>query len=206
MFYRSLLIPTVKRLFDIVASLLLLLIFFPILMLFSISNLYFLGLPIFFTQHRLGRNGLSFRIIKFKSMVDAKPGESAPDSERLTKYGKFLRSSSIDELPELLNVLGGDMSLIGPRPLPVKYRERFTKEQFRRHTVRPGITGWAQINGRNSISWPEKFTLDLWYIDNHSLLLDFKILILTVWRVVERHGVSAKNSATMPEFKGSEDD
>jgi lipopolysaccharide/colanic/teichoic acid biosynthesis glycosyltransferase len=198
--------PIIKRLSDILFSLTLLLILFPVVVLFSIFNLCFLGSPIFFTQERLGRDGLSFRIIKFKSMVNDKPGENTPDNERLTKYGKFLRSSSIDELPELLNVLSGDMSLVGPRPLPVKYRERFTKEQFRRHTVRPGITGWAQINGRNSISWPEKFTLDLWYIDNHSLWLDFKILILTVWRVIERRGISAENSATMPEFKGSESD
>ncbi len=198
--------PIIKRLSDIVFSLMLLLMLFPVVVLFSIFNLCFLGLPIFFTQERLGRDGLSFRIIKFKSMVDDKPGENTPDNERLTRYGKFLRSSSIDELPELLNVLSGDMSLVGPRPLPVKYRERFTKEQFRRHAVRPGITGWAQINGRNSISWPEKFTLDLWYIDNHSLWLDFKILILTVWRVIERRGISAENSATMPEFKGSESD
>ena len=198
--------PIIKRLSDILFSLTLLLMLFPVIVLFSIFNLCFLGSPIFFTQERLGRDGLSFRIIKFKSMVNDKPGENTPDNERLTKYGKFLRSSSIDELPELLNVLSGDMSLVGPRPLPVKYRERFTKEQFRRHTVRPGITGWAQINGRNSISWPEKFTLDLWYIDNHSLWLDFKILILTVWRVIERRGISAENSATMPEFKGFEND
>ena len=164
-----------------------------------------LGSPIFFRQERPGLHGKLFRLIKFRTMTDARDtqGNLLPDAQRLPPFGRWLRSTSLDELPELLLVLKGDMSLVGPRPLLIQYLPLYNKEQARRHDVRPGLTGWAQINGRNAISWEEKFALDVWYVDNQSLWLDIKILFLTFWRVFNRHGISAANEATMPVFTGT---
>jgi lipopolysaccharide/colanic/teichoic acid biosynthesis glycosyltransferase len=166
-----------------------------------------LGSPVFFRQERPGLHGELFRLIKFRTMTDTRDanGNLLPDAERLTPFGKWLRSTSLDELPELLLVLKGDMSLVGPRPLLVQYLPLYNKEQARRHDVRPGLTGWAQINGRNAISWEEKFALDVWYVDHQSAWLDAKILFLTVWRVFNRHGISAANEATMPVFTGTKE-
>ena len=163
------------------------------------------GVPIVFSQRRPGLWGKPFNMLKFRTMTNETGAKGAllPDSERLTRIGRFLRSTSLDELPELLNVLRGEMSLVGPRPLLMEYLERYTPEQARRHEVKPGITGWAQINGRNAISWEEKFKLDVWYVDNWSVWLDIKILALTVWKVIRRDGISAGAHATMPEFEGS---
>lgn len=193
-----------KRAFDVVASTLGLLALSPLLLVLAIFVRLFLGSPIFFTQLRPGLGGKPFRLIKFRTMTDRRDenGELLPDAERLTNFGKFLRSTSLDELPELWNVLQGDMSLVGPRPLLMSYLDRYTPEQARRHEVRPGITGWAQVNGRNALSWNERFKLDVWYVDNHSLLLDIKILLLTVVGVLRREGISAPGEATMAEFRG----
>ena len=160
------------------------------------------GSPILFRQQRPGLHGNSFTLYKFRTMTDAcdADGNLLPDAERLTSFGRFLRRTSLDELPELFNVLKGDMSLVGPRPLLMHYLELYTPEQARRHEVRPGITGWAQIHGRNAVSWEEKFRLDVWYVDNVSLWLDLKILFLTVWKVVKREGISQEGHATMPQF------
>lgn len=164
-----------------------------------------LGSPVFFSQMRGGTNGQPFRIIKFRSMTDARDaaGNLLPDAERLTAFGKFLRSSSLDELPELWNVLKGEMSLVGPRPLLVEYLPLYTTEQARRHDVRPGITGWAQVNGRNAISWEEKFEYDVWYVENQSLALDMKILWLTFQNVWQRRNINAPQEATMSKFTGT---
>ncbi len=161
-----------------------------------------IGRPIFFKQVRPGRNGKPFRIIKFRTMLEARGQDGAPlpDGERLTSLGRFLRSTSLDELPELFNVLKGDMSIVGPRPLLMQYLERYTLEQARRHEVKPGLTGWAQINGRNAISWEEKFKLDVWYVDHWSLSLDLKIILMTVLKVLKREGISQEGEATMQEF------
>jgi len=158
-----------------------------------------------FTQDRPGLGGKAFRIFKFRTMTDARgvDGILLPDAERLTRFGRFLRSSSLDELPALINVLKGDMSLVGPRPLLMHYLDRYTPQQARRHEVRPGITGWAQINGRNAITWEEKFKLDVWYVDNRSLWLDIKIIYLTVWKILKREGINQPGQATMEEFRGS---
>jgi lipopolysaccharide/colanic/teichoic acid biosynthesis glycosyltransferase len=163
------------------------------------------GTPVFFMQIRPGAAGKPFRIVKFRTMSDARGPDRKllPDAERLTRFGRFLRSTSIDELPELWNVLTGDMSLVGPRPLLMEYIPLYSREQLRRHEVRPGITGWAQVNGRNAIQWEEKFALDLWYVDHRSLALDLKILLMTVAIVVSRRGVSAVSEATMPKFSGT---
>lgn len=165
-----------------------------------------IGSPALFIQLRPGKNGRPFRMIKFRTMTDARDaqGNLLPDAARLTPFGRFLRSTSLDELPELWNVLKGDMSLVGPRPLLMEYLPLYSPEQARRHEVRPGITGWAQINGRNAISWEEKFALDVWYVDNRSFWLDLKILFLTVKRVLVRDGISHGEEATMPKFSGSE--
>lgn len=162
------------------------------------------GSPFFF-QNRPGKNNRIFRLVKFKTMNDARDaqGELLPDAQRLTKVGKWVRSTSLDELPQLYNVLKGDMSLIGPRPLLIKYLDRYTAEQARRHEVRPGITGWAQINGRNAISWEQKFAYDLYYVKHCSFLLDMKILFLTIKKVVKKEGISNQASATMPEYMGT---
>jgi lipopolysaccharide/colanic/teichoic acid biosynthesis glycosyltransferase len=164
-----------------------------------------LGAPAFFRQKRAGRNGNAFEIIKFRTMTDHRDadGNLLPDAARLTRLGSLLRSLSLDELPELLNVLRGEMSLVGPRPLPVIYLERYSPEQARRHEVLPGITGWAQVNGRNSVDWEARFRMDIWYVDNRSLWLDLRILGKTLLTVVSRRGISAENSATMHEFMGS---
>ncbi len=176
----------------------------PILLIVALLIRLKLGSPILFTQVRPGYKGKLFHIYKFRSMLDAndRDGNPLPDSKRLTHFGRILRSTSLDELPELWNVLRGDMSLVGPRPLLTEYLDRYSPEQMRRHDVRPGITGWAQINGRNAISWPEKFALDLWYIENISFLLDLKILWLTVWKTVRRADINQKGQATMQHFMG----
>ena len=162
-------------------------------------------MPILFRQTRIGLNGRPFTLYKFKTMRDPRPGEDrlANDAVRLTRFGRFLRTTSLDELPSLWNVLRGDMRLVGPRPLLPEYLPLYTPEQLRRHEVKPGITGWAQVNGRNAISWAEKFRLDVWYVDNRSFWLDLKILWLTVWQVLARRGISAAGYATMPPFTGS---
>ncbi|MEH6554254.1 sugar transferase, partial [Pseudoalteromonas tetraodonis] len=167
-----------------------------------------LGKPILFTQNRPGLNGDIFQMMKFRTMLDAKDkqGNLLPDDQRMTKFGSFLRSTSLDELPGLFNVLKGDMSLVGPRPLLVQYLPLYNKEQARRHNVRPGITGWAQVNGRNAISWEQKFELDVWYVDNQSIWLDLKILLLTVKKVFIRDGINADGHVTIEPFKGSNND
>lgn len=194
-----------KRLFDFLVALLSLLILSPIILIVALLIRVKLGSPILFTQDRPGLYGNIFKIMKFRTMLDDKDkqGNLLPDDERITSFGFFLRSTSLDELPGLFNVLKGDMSLVGPRPLLVQYLPLFDSEQARRHDVRPGITGWAQVNGRNAISWEQKFKLDVWYVDNKSFLLDLKILILTVKKVFVREGISADGEVTMSAFKGT---
>jgi lipopolysaccharide/colanic/teichoic acid biosynthesis glycosyltransferase len=193
-----------KRLFDLIVSSFALLLFSPIIALVSWKIRKNLGSPVFFRQARPGLHGKSFEMIKFRTMKDAvdAQGNPLPDSERMTSFGSKLRNSSLDELPELWNVFKGDMSLVGPRPLLMEYLPLYSPEQARRHEVRPGVTGWAQINGRNAISWEEKFKLDVWYVDNRSFWLDFKILLLTVKKVISKEGISAQGEVTMPPFKG----
>lgn len=194
-----------KRLFDIVLSALaLLLLGLPLLFLIWQVRRK-LGSPVFFRQTRPGLQGKSFNMIKFRTMTDARgsDGQLLPDTDRLTSFGRFLRASSLDELPELLNVLKGDMSLVGPRPLLMEYLPLYSLEQARRHEVRPGITGWAQVNGRNALSWEKKFKLDVWYVDHCTLCLDINILWLTVRKVLVREGISAAGEATMSKFTGS---
>ncbi|MEA9417322.1 sugar transferase [Aeromonas caviae] len=193
-----------KRLFDMIASFCALLLFSPLIVLVSWRIRKNLGSPVFFRQTRPGLKGRPFEMVKFRTMKDAVDvhGNILPDAERMTPFGNKLRSSSLDELPELWNVLKGDMSLVGPRPLLMKYLPLYSKEQARRHEVRPGVTGWAQINGRNAISWEDKFNLDVWYVDNRSFWLDIKILILTVKKVLIKDGISASDHVTMPEFDG----
>lgn len=188
-----------KRVFDIFIALALLGVLSFLLLLICILQLVIMGRPIFFRQERIGLNGNAFSILKFRSMHT---GEGS-DAERLTKWGKFLRSTSVDELPELWNVLKGEMSLVGPRPLPIRYLSRYSTEQARRHTVRPGITGWAQINGRNNISWERQFELDLWYVDNRNWRLDLKILLLTAITVLSCKNILESGHATRNEFSGN---
>ncbi|WP_020558615.1 sugar transferase [Thiofilum flexile] len=194
-----------KRFFDLTVSLLGLLLLSPLILILILLIRWKLGSPVFFTQARPGLQGKPFRMVKFRTMTDARDdnGNLLPDSIRLTSFGRFLRSTSLDELPELWNVLKGDMSLVGPRPLLMEYLPLYTYEQARRHEVRSGITGWAQINGRNAISWEEKFKLDIWYVDNQSFWLDLKILALTAKKVFVREGISAEGESTMPKFTGS---
>jgi len=194
----------IKRLFDIVASALGLLLLSIVIAVVAWQIRRKLGSPVLFRQVRPGLDGKPFEMIKFRTMRDAvnAQGNSLPDSERMTPFGSFLRASSLDELPELWNVLKGDMSLVGPRPLLMEYLPLYSPEQYRRHEVRPGVTGWAQINGRNALSWEEKFNLDVWYVDNRSLWLDLKILFLTIKKVVVRDGISAEGEVTMPKFTG----
>lgn len=196
----------IKRLFDIVASIIGLLLLAPVIAAVAFQIRRKLGSPVLFRQVRPGKDGKPFEMIKFRTMRDAidKGGSPLPDSERMTPFGSFLRSASLDELPELWNVLKGDMSLVGPRPLLMEYLPLYSKEQYRRHDVRPGITGWAQVNGRNAISWEEKFKLDVWYVDNRSLWLDLKIIYLTVKKVLVRDGISAEGEVTMSKFTGSD--
>jgi len=188
-----------KRLLDIKVSLLGLIIFSPLLGVIALAVMVSIGFPVIFRQERPGLKGKPFSLYKFRTM---RMGEGE-DVERLTWLGGFLRRFSLDELPELWNVLKGDMSLVGPRPLLMQYLSRYTPEQARRHEVRPGITGWAQVNGRNAVSWEQKFAYDVWYVDHRSFLLDLKILWLTVWKVLRGEGVSQPGQATMEEFKGS---
>ena len=196
----------IKRLFDIVASTLGLLLLAPIVAIVAWQIRGKLGSPVLFRQVRPGLNGKPFEMIKFRTMRDAMDaaGNPLPDSERMTPLGSFLRASSLDELPELWNVLKGDMSLVGPRPLLMEYLPLYSPEQFRRHAVRPGVTGWAQVNGRNALSWSEKFKLDIWYVDNQSFWLDMKIIFLTVKKVIVRDGINADGEATMAKFTGRE--
>jgi len=193
-----------KRLFDIVASAFGLMLLSPIIAVVAWLIRRKLGSPVLFRQVRPGLNGKPFEMIKFRTMRDAidEAGNPLPDSERMTPFGSFLRSSSLDELPELWNVLKGDMSLVGPRPLLMEYLPLYSAEQYRRHDARPGVTGWAQINGRNALSWEEKFKLDIWYVDNRSFWLDLKIIFLTIKKVVVRDGISAEGEATMSKFEG----
>jgi len=195
-----------KRLLDIIFSLLLILILSPVLLVLSVLVKVKLGSPVLFRQERPGLHGKIFVMYKFRSMTDSKDenGNLLPDSERLTDFGKLLRQTSLDELPELFNILKGDMSFVGPRPLLVRYLDRYTPEQARRHEVKPGLTGWAQVNGRNAISWEEKFKLDVWYVDHWTLWLDFKILLMTVVKVLKREGISSEGEATMGEFLGTD--
>lgn len=195
-----------KRCFDIFVSVIALALLSPIVLVVGYKVAKKLGRPVLFRQKRPGLKSEIFEMLKFRSMRDAvdAQGNTLPDSERLTPFGKKLRSSSLDELPGLWNVLKGDMSLVGPRPLLVEYLPLYSKEQARRHDVRPGITGWAQVNGRNAISWEDKFKLDVWYVNNQSLWLDIKILFLTIKKVFKREGVSAEGEATMSKFTGIE--
>jgi lipopolysaccharide/colanic/teichoic acid biosynthesis glycosyltransferase len=194
-----------KRIIDIIGSLIGLVVASPIIVVISIIIYITMGRPIFFKQVRPGLKGKPFVIYKFRTMLDLRDekGNLLPDEKRLTTIGKFLRNTTLDELPEFWNVLKGDMSLVGPRPLLMEYLDRYTPEQARRHNVKPGMTGWAQINGRNAITWEEKFKLDVWYVDNWNILLDLKIIFLTILKVLKREGISAEGHATMPEFMGS---
>jgi lipopolysaccharide/colanic/teichoic acid biosynthesis glycosyltransferase len=194
-----------KRLFDFVVAALGAIVLSPVIAAVALLVRIKLGNPVLFRQVRPGLHGQPFTLLKFRTMVDAvdSNGSPLPDAQRLTAFGQFLRRWSLDELPELYNVLRGDMSLVGPRPLLVEYLPLYTAEQARRHDVRPGLTGWAQVNGRNAISWDQKFAFDLWYVDHASLSLDLKILWLTIRNVFTRHGISAEGEATMPRFTGS---
>ncbi|MCX7559703.1 sugar transferase [Sulfitobacter sp. F26204] len=194
-----------KRIIDILGASLGLLLLSPVLAIVAYKIRREMGAPVLFSQTRPGLRGEPFRMIKFRTMRDAldADGTPLPDSQRMTKLGRFLRSSSLDELPELWNVLKGDMSLVGPRPLLMEYLPLYSEEQSRRHELRPGVTGWAQVNGRNAISWDEKFALDVWYVDNRSLWLDLKIIWLTLRKVIKRDGISAAGEATMSKFTGN---
>ena len=197
-----------KRLFDIIASASGLIFLSPVFLILIYLIRKNLGEPVFFTQERPGKDGKPFKMIKFRSMRDAvdKDGNPLPDSERLTPFGKKLRATSLDELPELWNVLKGDMSLVGPRPLLMSYLPLYNEFQNRRHEMKPGVPGWAQVNGRNALSWDEKFAHDIWYIDHYSFWLDMKILFLTVKKVFIKEGISAEGEATMPYFTGNDTD
>lgn len=197
----------VKRLLDIIIAAAALVLLSPVLLLLVWQIRRKLGTPVLFRQVRPGRGGIPFVMYKFRTMRDAEDenGRPLPDAERLTPFGRKLRAASLDELPELWNVLKGDMSLVGPRPLLMEYLPLYNAEQRRRHLVRPGITGWAQVNGRNAISWPEKFRLDVWYVENRSLLLDIKILFLTVKKVLDRSGINSEGEATAAKFTGNDD-
>ena len=194
----------VKRLLDITISLIALIFLLPLMLLIYLLVIINLGSPAFFLQERVGKDNKIFKMIKFRTMKNStdKNGNLLGDNERVTKFGSFLRSFSLDELPELINILKGDMSLVGPRALLVQYLGLYNDEQIRRHEVLPGLTGWAQINGRNSITWSEKFKLDVWYVDNWSLWLDIKIFFLTFWKVLKREGINQSESVTMEYFNG----
>lgn len=197
-----------KRSFDFITALGALIVISPLVVLMALLVRLFLGAPILFSQIRPGLHGQAFTVYKFRTMTDEKDASGAllPDDVRLTPFGLFLRRSSLDELPQLFNVLKGDVSLVGPRPLLMEYLPLYTPEQAKRHLVRPGITGWAQVNGRNAISWERKFELDVWYVDNRSFLLDMKILFLTVKKVLIKEGISAQGMETMPRFQGQRKD
>ena len=195
-----------KRLFDFCISLIGLLLLWPVLIVVAALVYSKLGLPIFFRQERVGKNGKVFKILKFRTLSEKRnaKGIYLDDSLRLSKFGAWLRSTSLDELPELWNVLRGQMSLVGPRPLLIDYLQLYTKEQSKRHNVRPGITGWAQVNGRNAQTWSERLRLDVWYVENQSFFLDLKILCKTIFVVLKREGVSAEGVSTMPKYDGTE--
>jgi len=197
--------PRSKRVFDLLVVTLGLIFFSPVFLIIAFLVRLFHGKPFLFTQNRPGYKGKSFQIYKFRTMTNrtAPDGSLLPDAERMTSFGRFLRSTSLDELPELFNVLRGKMSLVGPRPLLMQYLPLYNDEQMRRHDMLPGITGWAQINGRNAISWQEKFKLDIWYVDNWSFLLDLKILWLTFAKVFKREGISQEGTVTMEPFTGN---
>lgn len=194
-----------KRLFDLILVIPSLLLLSPLLAVLAILVRIKHGSPVLFHQQRPGLNGQPFMLHKFRTMREARDaqGNLLPDEMRLTRFGCFLRSTSLDELPELFNIIKGDMSLVGPRPLLMVYLDRYTPEQTRRHEVNPGVTGWAQINGRNAISWEEKFKFDIWYVEHYSLWLDLKIIALTIWKTIKREGISQAGHATMEEFRGS---
>ncbi len=198
-------VPLSKRLFDLLLAGLAVLLLSPLLLVLALLVLIFHGRPVLFGQVRPGFRSRPFRVYKFRSMSDARDasGKLLPDDQRLTRFGRFLRSTSLDELPELFNILRGEMSLVGPRPLLMQYLERYSPEQARRHDVLPGLTGWAQVNGRNALTWEDKFALDVWYVDHRSLWLDIKILALTFLKVFKREGINQPGSATAEEFKGS---
>ena len=193
-----------KRLLDLTINVSIAIVAAPVLGLVALGVSLTLGAPILFRQLRPGFHGEPFTLYKFRTMTDARnaQGNPLPDAERLTPFGRFLRSTSLDELPELWNVLRGDMSLVGPRPLLMQYVDRYTPEHARRHEVRPGITGWAQVNGRNTLTWEQKFALDVWYVDNLSLWLDMKIIVLTIWKIFKREGISQPGQVTAEEFMG----
>ena len=196
----------VKRFFDLAVTLVGLLVCAPLMAVIAIVIRLTMGHPIFFCQVRPGLRGRPFTLLKFRTMTDARDaqGNLLPDADRLTPFGRFLRSTSLDELPELLNVLKGEMSWVGPRPLLMQYLDRYTLEQARRHEVKPGITGWAQVNGRNALTWEQKFALDTWYVDHWSLWLDFRIIILTIWKTLLREGISQPGQATTEYFTGNQ--
>lgn len=194
----------IKRVFDILVSILLLFFLWPLMLIIYLSVRISLGSPAFFLQERVGKDNKVFKIIKFRTMKDAKDkyGNDLPDFERATRLGIFLRATSLDELPELINVIKGEMSLVGPRPLLKQYLGVYNEEQIRRHEVLPGVTGWAQVNGRNSLTWNEKFKLDVWYVDNRTFWIDIKILFLTAYKVIKREGINKSQTVTMDYFDG----
>ena len=194
-----------KRVFDLIIVVLAGVILWPALLLLALWVRVKLGAPILFRQRRPGQAGQAFTLYKFRTMTEARDAQDGllPDAERLTKFGRFLRATSLDELPELFNVLRGEMSLVGPRPLLMQYLDRYTPDQARRHEVRPGITGWAQVNGRNALTWEQKFELDVWYIDRMSFWLDVKIMALTVWKILKHDGINEPGQATAQEFRGT---
>ncbi|MCP4193545.1 MAG: sugar transferase [Planctomycetaceae bacterium] len=195
-----------KRAADLGIAGFLLVLLSPVMLITALLIRWKLGSPVIFSQVRAGRNGHAFTILKFRTMLNAEnaSGEMLPDDQRLTKFGRFLRASSLDELPQLFNIVRGDMSMVGPRPLLTHYLPRYTTEQARRHEVRPGVTGWAQVNGRNALNWEQKFQLDVWYVDHCSPWLDLSILLKTIYCVLRRQGISSTGHATMPEFMGTD--
>jgi sugar transferase EpsL len=198
--------PFSKRAFDLVFALLALIILSPVLLLTALLVRIFLGSPILFKQQRPGYKGRPFFVYKFRSMTNrlSRDGSLLPDAERLTRFGRFLRSFSLDELPELFNILRGDMSFVGPRPLLMEYLPLYSPEQMRRHDATPGLTGWAQVNGRNALDWPSRFRMDVWYVDNWSFWLDIKIILMTVWKVISREGINQEGQSTVEYFKGEQ--
>jgi sugar transferase EpsL len=195
-----------KRVLDLTILLCVAIPLLPIVLIVAVLVRLKLGTPILFRQQRPGQYGKPFTILKFRTMTDERDqnGDLLPDSVRLTRFGRFLRSTSLDELPELINVFKGEMSLVGPRPLLMHYLKHYTPEQMRRHYAKPGITGWAQVNGRNELTWEEKFALDLWYLEHQSLWLDLKIIVLTVWQVISRQGINQQGHATVQEFSNTQ--
>jgi sugar transferase EpsL len=193
-----------KRLFDFIAALIAILLLSPVILLIALFIRMNMGMPVFFRQKRPGLHGKPFHIYKFRTMSVAygEDGLLLPDRKRITKLGAFIRKWSLDELPQLFNILKGEMSLVGPRPLLMEYLPLYTPDQARRHDVKPGITGWAQVNGRNALNWHERFKLDVWYVEHHSFNLDMKIILLTIWKILKREGINQPGQATMEEFKG----